>query len=115
MIVIHGSILVESMDDSTNWVIRPQGDLSTGQASYLLEGLMTWFHSGALTGCLDLGKVETIDYSCLSVLVSFQKLLKSAADERHIVIGNVHDCVRPLFQLSQLRKLFPAQGKVSHV
>jgi len=105
---------IESRNEEGNWVIRPQGNLIAGEATTLLDGLMEWFHSGSAIGFLDLTMVQSIDVTCMAVLVTFQRKLNSGKLGRHIVVENVQERLQPLFKLSQLRDLFQQHEEAIH-
>jgi len=96
------SVQIEPIDDGQ--LVRLSGDVDYGRAPELRVRLMKLLNSGVPKIVLDLGGVPYMDSSGVAVLVEALQIQRRG--EHKLVLCNLTDKVRGIFEISQLHKVF---------
>ena len=101
-----GVLAVNSAADPfmDSWVFRPGGDLQADCAGDLLDELLSWLHGGSNVGVLDLDAVQSMDSSCLAVLLAIRQEAVRSWPDKVLQLTNVQPQVRRFLMTTQFRE-----------
>ena len=97
---------MELAEQDGGQTIIPPGDIKGEAAGNLMAVLLESLEKDLAHYRLDMGKVETMDASGLSVLVCFAEMLKSQGRDQNLEIINVSQDLLNLFSAGRLDKTY---------
>lgn len=87
-------------------IVEPVGDLKESVAESFRLLLVDLLDQGHTDFCFDLRNVRAVDSICLSVLVSFAKMVEQRDSKKKIRMDHMSDYIRSLFQFTRLDQVF---------
>ncbi|MBI9072404.1 MAG: ATP-binding protein [Melioribacteraceae bacterium] len=100
----------EIIEKEDKHIIIPNGDLTASCADKCRTLLFELLDNKVQNFCIDFRIVEDIDSICLSLLITFSKMLKKKNPDAKISLINVREDLISLFKLTRMDKVYDISG-----